>query len=84
MPELKDFKEGDKVVYIPGHLLMGTEEESVLKQNLGTVSFCNDHYAFVMFINHTTSQACYASDLYSIKNRPELIKLLHEFNDLNK
>jgi hypothetical protein len=64
-----DINEGDKVVYIPHHLLVGDKNKMVEEKNLGVVTSKNDSYIFVRFKGNTGSQACKAEDLYTLKNR---------------
>jgi hypothetical protein len=67
---------GDKVVYIPRHLLTGPKEEMVKDENLGIVTSKNDSYIFVRYKDKTGSQATSANDLFTLRNRPDLASLL--------
>jgi hypothetical protein len=74
--ELNKIKIGDKVVFIPHHLLIGDKNAMVQEKNLGIVTSVNDHFAFVRFNNQTGSEACKANDLFTLDNRPDLQELL--------
>jgi len=67
---------GDEVVYIPRHLLIGKKEEMVKEENLGVVTSKNDTYVFVKYKNNEGSQATKPDDLYTLRNRPDLIAKL--------
>lgn len=71
----EDINIGDKVVYIPNY----HKDKMVEYQNLGVVTSKNDNYIFVMYKDKTGSQATRSDDLFSIKNRPDLVDIL----DLN-
>ena len=71
-----DIKIGDKVIYIPNHLLVGNNKEMIKEENLGIVTSMNDHYVFVRYKNKSNSEATKPSDLFSLKDRPDLAKLL--------
>ena len=73
---IEDINPGDKVVYIPNHLLMGSKDEMVQDNNLGVVTSKNDNFVFVRYLNKTNSEATDANDLYSLKNRPDLAERL--------
>jgi hypothetical protein len=73
---LEDIKVDDKVVYIPDYLFMGDKTEMVKDENLGIVTSMNDTFVFVRYLGKNNSQATRAEDLYSIKNRPDLIEKL--------
>jgi len=67
---------GDEVVYIPKHLLVGEKSQMVKDENLGVVTSKNDTYIFVRYNGNTGSQATRPEDLYTLKNRPDLIEKL--------
>jgi len=75
----EDIKDGDFVVYIPKHLLTGPKDEMIQDRNLGVVTSKNDTYVFVRYpmINNTGSQATRASDLFTLRNRPDLIEKIY-------
>lgn len=72
----EDINIGDEVVYIPRHLLTGKKEEMVKDENLGIVTSKNDSYIFVRYKDKTGSQATSANDLFTLRNRPDLIHTL--------
>lgn len=67
---------GDKVIYIPHHLLVGDKDKMILEENLGVVTAKNDTYVFVRYKGRINSQATSAEDLFPLKNRPDLAELL--------
>jgi len=76
------FDEGDMVLYIPEHLLMGDRELMVQHENLGVVSSKNDMSVFVQFIGKETPQGVRPVDLYFIHHKPDLEQVIIE--DLKK
>jgi hypothetical protein len=68
----EDIKEGDPVIYIPNHLLIGDKDKMIKTENLGIVRMINDTYVFVQYNGQQRTQATNAEDLYSLKNRPDL------------
>ena len=71
----KDFKVGDKVVYIPQHLLVGDSDKMIKEENLGIVTSINDTCVFVKYNSSpNNSQSTNAEDLFWIDNRPDLIE----------
>ncbi len=74
---LENIEKGDYVVYIPKHLLLGDKDKMVEDKNLGIVSSKNDTYVFVVYpLNGSNSQATRPEDLFTLRNRPELIEKL--------
>lgn len=71
----EDIEIGDKVVYIPKHLLHGPKYLMVEDKNLGVVTSKNDKYIFVRYLGQG-SEATNADDLFTLKNRPDLIERL--------
>lgn len=71
--KLEDIEIGMPVMYVPKHL-KGAEE--INDDQLGVVTSLNDKFAFVRYLNKTSSQATKADDLHSIKNRPDLMERL--------
>ena len=61
----------DPVVYMPKHL-----GRTILYKNLGRVTSKNDTFVFVRYLGDEHSQATNPLDLYSLKNRPDLIEKL--------
>ncbi len=74
--KIEDIKIGDKVIYIPNHLLIGPKNEMIQENNLGEVTSKNDIYVFVRYNGMNHSQATRADDLFSLKYRPDLIEKL--------
>lgn len=64
---------GDPVVYIPRDLLVGERSEMIKDENLGVVTSKNDTYVFVRYKDKTGSQATQPEDLFTLKNRQDLI-----------
>lgn len=57
----KDFKPGDRVVYIPTHVYDDFNHEDCER---GVVSSINDKYVFVKFVDHMpNAQACNPENL---------------------
>lgn len=73
---IEDIKIGDKVIYIPDHLLIGDHDKMILIENLGIVTSKNDRFVFVRYNGETNSKATNAEQLFSIRNRPDLIEKL--------
>jgi len=73
---INDINIGDKVIYIPEHLLMGDLDNRIKDENLGIVTSKNTEYVFVRYKDKNNSQATRADDLYSLKNREDLQKKL--------
>lgn len=69
---LEMLNRGDLVIYIDEKRLIGPKEEMIKDENLGIVSSKNDTYVFVKF--ETSIQACRPQDLYTLRNRPDLIE----------
>jgi hypothetical protein len=76
--KLKDINIGDKVIYIPIHLLIGDKSEMVKFNNIGIVTSKNDQYVFVRYNGTNGSQATRPDDLYSLKYRPDLAEQLKD------
>lgn len=72
----KPFENGDKVLFIPEHLLLGDKENMLDYKNLGIVTGKNDTYVFVKYRGELRSQATSPKDLYFLHNRPDLEELL--------
>lgn len=70
---IEDINEGDPVIYIPDHLLVGPKEDMIHEENLGRVVVKNRNYVFVRYINSESSKATKPENLYSLKQRPDLI-----------
>lgn len=70
--KIDNIKIGDKVVYIPKHLLVGPRTEMVKIEHLGIVTSKNDHFVFVKY-NSGVSQATASEDLYTLRYRQDLI-----------
>lgn len=70
------FGPGDKVIYVPRHLLLGDKDKITDIKNLGVVSSKNNKYVFVKFKGQETPQAVRPEDLYFLHARPDLQKLL--------
>ena len=71
------FEAGDKVIYIPQHLLLHEDKTQMVKEeHLGKVSSKNDTYVFVIFKGNTTAHATSPHDLYFLHNRPDLAALI--------
>lgn len=71
----------DPVVYIPHYLLMGDKDKMVEDKNLGIVVDKNDIYVFVRYGNNESVQFTYPKDLFTLKNRPDLIERLNEIRN---
>lgn len=71
----------DPVVYIPHHLLMGDKDKMVEDKNMGIVVSKNDTYVFVKYGNSESSQATKPEDLFTLKNRPDLIEVLNKIRN---
>jgi hypothetical protein len=69
---IDDIQIGDKVVYIPKHLLIADTHDIIKTENLGVVTSLNDTYVFVRYKGKSHSQATKPEDLFSLKNRPDL------------
>ena len=76
MKTLKKLEVNDPVVYIPRHLLFGNRDKMIEERNLGTVTSKNDRFIFVQYKDDIQSKATYPKDLFPLKNRPDLIKLM--------
>ena len=74
----KPFEPGDKVVYIPKHLLIGNKRDMIKAKNIGKVTSKNEHYVFVQYRGCLQSQATRVQDLYFLHNRPDLEKLIND------
>lgn len=73
----ENIKIGDYVVYIPDHLLVGDKTQIVKGKNLGVVTSKNNHYIFVRYpMNGSTPQATRSEDLFTLRNRNDLIEKL--------
>ena len=70
--KLKNIERGDKVVYIPKHMITADANGRLADENLGVVTSVNDTYAFVRFIDKTGSQAVRPEDLYTLQYRQDL------------
>lgn len=71
-----DLKPGDPVVYIPDFLLKLGHNHMLKNENLGVVISMSDKYIFVNYNNTRGTQATRAEDLYTLRNRPDLIQLM--------
>ena len=69
----EDINVGDNVVYIPRHLLSGPKENMFKNENIGVVTSKNDKYIFVRYRDKSGSEATSANDLFTLRNRPDLI-----------
>ena len=74
--KIEDIQVGDKVVYVPKHLLIGPSEQIIKMENLGVVTSKNENYVFVRYRLDSHSKATRAEDLFSLKDRPDLKELL--------
>ena len=73
-----NFRFGNKVVYIPHHLLIGLREDMVQNANLGYVTGWSVGYVFVRY-NQGKNNQCKATnpkDLYWLDNRQDLKNLI--------
>ena len=75
---LANIKRGDKVVYIPKHLLLSDSTDRIAKENLGVVTSTNDRFAFVQFRGNIRSQATEAEHLYTLEYRQDLAELVDD------
>lgn len=73
----EDINIDDPVLYIPEHLLTGPKENMIKHEHLGVVTSKNGNYIFVRYKGSQCSQATRADDLYTIRNRPDLIEILN-------
>lgn len=76
--KITDINSGDFVVYIPKHLLLGDKDKMVEDRNIGVVTSKNDTFVFVKYpLIGDTSQATAPEDLFTLRNRPDLIEKIY-------
>jgi len=70
--KLTDIKRGDKVVYIPAHMITASDKHRLADENLGIVTSKNDTFVFIQFLGNIQSQAVKPEDLYTLEWRHDL------------
>ena len=71
---IEDIEIGDRLLYIPKHLLW--KGKRVVHENLGVVTRKNGSLVFVRYLGMIHSVATHCTNLYSIKHREDLHEIM--------
>ena len=69
---IEDINRGDKVVYIPLHLITADSNNRLAEENLGVVTSKNDRFVFVLYLGNLRSIATSPEHLYTLQWRQDL------------